>query len=61
MLHENLRLSLKPQRSSTSGSRPINRFGTAKEIAEAIAWLLSPASSYATGAAFAIDGGYTCV
>jgi NAD(P)-dependent dehydrogenase (short-subunit alcohol dehydrogenase family) len=36
---------------------PMRRGGRAEEIAEAILWLLSPASSYATGALLDVSGG----
>ncbi|WP_245643323.1 SDR family oxidoreductase [Roseateles chitosanitabidus] len=36
---------------------PIGRLGTAEEIAEAIAWLLSDASSYTVGATLDVAGG----
>jgi NAD(P)-dependent dehydrogenase (short-subunit alcohol dehydrogenase family) len=36
---------------------PIKRLATPEEIAEAIVWLASPASSYVTGTALAVDGG----
>ena len=36
---------------------PMKRMGTADEVAEAIAWLASDASSYVTGTEIAIDGG----
>jgi NAD(P)-dependent dehydrogenase (short-subunit alcohol dehydrogenase family) len=36
---------------------PLGRPGSAGEIANAIAWLVSPAASYVTGASFVIDGG----
>jgi NAD(P)-dependent dehydrogenase (short-subunit alcohol dehydrogenase family) len=38
---------------------PIDRLGRADEIAAAVLWLCSPASSYVIGHALAIDGGYT--
>jgi NAD(P)-dependent dehydrogenase (short-subunit alcohol dehydrogenase family) len=34
-----------------------NRLGTAEEIAQAIAWLLSPQSSFCTGMTLVADGG----
>ncbi|MFC1992392.1 SDR family oxidoreductase [Chloroflexota bacterium] len=37
---------------------PIERLGTPEEIAEAAAWLCSEASSFVTGHAMAVDGGY---
>lgn len=36
---------------------PMGRTGTASEVAEAILWLLSPASSYVTGTSIQIGGG----
>lgn len=39
---------------------PIGRLGKPFEIAETAAWLLSDAASFVTGAAIAVDGGYTC-
>jgi meso-butanediol dehydrogenase / (S,S)-butanediol dehydrogenase / diacetyl reductase len=37
--------------------QPMGRFGTAEEIAQAALYLVSPASKFVTGVAFAIDGG----
>lgn len=39
--------------------RPLNRLGTADEIASAILYLAGSEAGYATGAVLAIDGGYT--
>jgi NAD(P)-dependent dehydrogenase (short-subunit alcohol dehydrogenase family) len=38
---------------------PARRLGEAQEVADAIAWLLSPSSSYVNGVVFAVDGGET--
>ncbi|RDI16956.1 NAD(P)-dependent dehydrogenase (short-subunit alcohol dehydrogenase family) [Rhodococcus sp. AG1013] len=38
---------------------PMGRLGQASEIAELVAWLLSPASSFVTGACIPVDGGLT--
>ncbi|MER7008029.1 glucose 1-dehydrogenase [Dactylosporangium sp. NPDC000555] len=47
-----------PDRAANVVSRiPVGRLGTPDEIAEAIAWLLSPAASYATGATLRVAGG----
>lgn len=40
-------------------ARPLNRLGTADEIASAILYLASDGAAYATGAVLSIDGGYT--
>lgn len=39
---------------------PLNRFAQPEEIAEAALWLASPRSSFVTGIALPVDGGYTC-
>ncbi len=38
--------------------KPMGRLGTAEEVAEAAVWLLSDRSSFVTGHALAVDGGY---
>jgi NAD(P)-dependent dehydrogenase (short-subunit alcohol dehydrogenase family) len=40
-----------------AASIPMNRPGTALEVAEAVLWLLSPAASYTTGAILEVGGG----
>jgi len=37
--------------------QPMNRMGTAQEIAEAVIWLSLPKASFVTGQALAVDGG----
>jgi NAD(P)-dependent dehydrogenase (short-subunit alcohol dehydrogenase family) len=39
---------------------PLNRYGTEREIAEAIVFLCSPAASYINGQVLAVDGGFEC-
>ena len=41
------------------GRSPMSRMGTPQEIAEAIAWLASGRSSFATGSVLTVDGGST--
>jgi NAD(P)-dependent dehydrogenase (short-subunit alcohol dehydrogenase family) len=39
---------------------PINRLGTAEEVGNLIAWLLSDESSFVSGATYSVDGGWAC-
>ncbi|HJP72751.1 MAG TPA: glucose 1-dehydrogenase [Pseudonocardiaceae bacterium] len=45
-------------RAEAHASQPINRLGTAEEIAGAVLWLCSPAASFVVGVALPVDGGY---
>ena len=42
-----------------AGAHPIGRVGEPPEVAEAVLWLCSDKSSFVTGAAQFVDGGYT--
>lgn len=46
-------------RDTLSKRQPIGRLGTAEEVARAVAWLCSDASSLITGVALPLDGGFT--
>lgn len=45
--------------ASTLASIPAGRFGAAEDMANAVAFLASPRSSYITGAHLVVDGGFT--
>ncbi|GAA4054842.1 glucose 1-dehydrogenase [Actinomadura miaoliensis] len=45
-------------RAEAVANQPINRLGTADEIAHAVLWLCSPGASFVVGVALPVDGGY---
>ncbi len=47
------------QRSRTAQSISLERYGEPEELARAVTFLLSPASSYMTGSLLVVDGGLT--
>jgi len=50
-------LSAPGERERVASSIPIGRLGAPDEIAEAVAWLISPASRYVTGSIVTVSGG----
>ncbi|MFD7500944.1 glucose 1-dehydrogenase [Streptomyces sp. NPDC059850] len=45
-------------RAEAEANQPINRLGTADEIAQAVLWLCSPGAGFVLGVALPVDGGY---
>ena len=45
------------KRNKAIAMHPVGRLGTAKEVVDAICWLVSDESSFITGTALAVDGG----
>ncbi|TFG69769.1 MAG: SDR family oxidoreductase, partial [Methanomassiliicoccus sp.] len=54
------RMSLDKYRSQLAACHPIGRLGQPREVADAVLFLASDDASFITGAAFSVDGGYTC-
>jgi NAD(P)-dependent dehydrogenase (short-subunit alcohol dehydrogenase family) len=44
-------------RDTARSGIPLGRVGAPEEVAEAIAWLISPAASYVTGSIVTVSGG----
>ncbi len=47
------------QKKWMATQHPVNRVGTAEEIADAVLWLSSPGASFVTGHDLLVDGGFT--
>lgn len=58
---ERMMESTKLDREAFERQEPIGRLGQPREIGEAVAWLLSDASSFVTGVAMPVDGGFVAV
>ncbi|WP_245465713.1 SDR family NAD(P)-dependent oxidoreductase [Mesorhizobium sp. M6A.T.Ce.TU.016.01.1.1] len=50
-------LAIPGRRALLESRVPVGRLGTPEDVAEAVAWLLSPASSFVNGIVMPVDGG----
>lgn len=53
------REAVEAARTDLTKRSPLQRFGTAEEVAKAVLYLASPASSYVVGAELVVDGGFS--
>ncbi|WP_062356759.1 SDR family NAD(P)-dependent oxidoreductase [Herbidospora yilanensis] len=44
--------------AEAEANQPVNRLGTAEEVAQAVLWLCSPGAGFVIGVALPVDGGY---
>jgi 3-oxoacyl-[acyl-carrier protein] reductase len=61
MIERELKTEADPEaaRKTWAARLPMGRFGTPEEVAQAVLFLASNRSSFATGEALVVDGGYT--
>jgi len=58
---ERMRSETNVTHASLIAQEPMERLGQAREIGEAVVWLLSDLASFVTGTAMPVDGGYTAL